>query len=363
MADESNGEKTEDATPKKRNEARQKGQVAMSNELVVAVMLCAAIASFLILGRSLAVSVGLLVIDGAERAAQLCMSELAVQDVSALLTAASADVARSLAIMLAPVLLVGFLVSYGQIGVQLTPKAMATDLNKLNPLSGFKKIFGPRGFVRTGLGLLKIALIATVVATVTWFELPEFSQAAGTDAKFTAAAIGRVVLRATAAAAVVILALSLIDLVYQRYQHAKDLKMSKKEVKDEAKNSEGDPQVKARIRQVQREMAMNRMMADVPDADAVVMNPTHFAVALRYRDGEDAAPRVVAKGMDHVALRIRDLARESGVAVVEDPPLARALHRACEIGEHVPEELFEAVARLLAYVYRMEGRATAAAAE
>ena len=121
--------------------------------------------------------------------------------------------------------------------------------------------------------------------------------------------------------------------------------------------------MKARIRQVQREMAMNRMMADVPEADAVVMNPTHFAVALRYRDGEDAAPRVVAKGMDHLALRIRDLARESEVAVIEDPPLARALHRACEIGEHVPEELFEAVARLLAYVYRMEGRATAAATD
>ena len=157
-----------------------------------------------------------------------------------------------------------------------------------------------------------------------------------------------------------ILALSLIDLVYQRFQHAKDLKMSKKEVRDEQKNSEGDPQVKARIRQVQREMAMNRMMADVPDATVVVTNPTHYAVALQYSRRRGRAPRVVAKGMDHLALRIRDLARESEVAVIEDPPLARALHRACEIGEHVPEELFEAVARLLAYVYRMEGRATAA---
>lgn len=363
MADESSGEKTEEATPKKRDEAREKGQVAMSNEFVVALMLIAAIASFLVLGGGLARSAGVLVVDGAKRASELCMSELAVQDASALLTAASAGVARSLAIILAPVLLVGFLVSYGQIGVQLTPKAMETDLNKLNPVSGWKKIFGPRGFMRTGLGLLKILLIASVVAAVTWFMLPEFSQAAGTDAKFTVGVIGRVVLRAVASGALVILALSLIDLVYQRFQHSKDLKMSKKEVKDEAKNSEGDPQVKARIRQVQREMAMNRMMADVPEADAVVMNPTHFAVALRYRDGEDAAPRVVAKGMDHLALRIRDLARESEVAVIEDPPLARALHRACEIGEHVPEELFEAVARLLAYVYRMEGRATAAATD
>lgn len=132
--------------------------------------------------------------------------------------------------------------------------------------------------------------------------------------------------------------------------------MSKKEIKDEHKNAEGDPQVKARIRQVQREVASRRMMDDVPDATVVVMNPTHYAVALRYEDGSDAAPRVVAKGLDLVALRIRDVADAAGVMVVEEPPLARALHRSCEIGDPVPEDLFEAVAKLLAYVYRVQGK-------
>ena len=158
--------------------------------------------------------------------------------------------------------------------------------------------------------------------------------------------IGRVVLHAVACGALVILALSPIDLVYQRFQHAKDLKMSKKEVRDEAKNSEGDPQVKARIRQVQREMAMNRMMADVPEADAVVMNPTHFAVALQHATATARTPRRASSPRawttSPCASAISPVSSE--VAVIEDPPLARALHRACEIGEHVPEELFEAVA-------------------
>lgn len=356
MADDSNGDKTEEATPKRRNDARDKGQVAMSTEFVAALMLAAMIAAMMVQGRQLVTSLGSLVIDGSVRASNLSLRELTAGDFAALLSSFSGDVAVALALLVAPVLLVGFLISYGQVGFKITPKAMKFDLNKLNPTSGFKKIFGPRGLVRTGLGILKISLIGTVVALVTWWQLPVIALAAGTDAAFAAMTIGRVVLRAVTAGVGVVLALSLIDVIYQRYQHNKDLKMTKKEVKDEAKNAEGDPKVKARIRQVQREMAMARMMDDVPKADAVIMNPTHYAVALRYKDGVDAAPRVVAKGLDHVALRIRDIAREHGVAVIEEPPLARALHRACDVGDTVPEELFEAVARVLAYVYRMEGR-------
>ena len=156
-----------------------------------------------------------------------------------------------------------------------------------------------------------------------------------------------------------IIAISLIDLIYQRYQFAKDMRMSKKEIRDEHKNSEGDPHVKARIRQIQREVAMGRMMDDVPDATVVITNPTHYAVALRYVDGSDAAPTVLAKGLDEVALRIRAVAAEHDVLVVEEPPLARALHRACGIGDPVPEELFEAVAKVLAYVYRAQGAVAA----
>lgn len=363
MADEDKDAKTEEATPRKREEARSQGQVAQSSEFVAAAMLAAGIGSFLALGRRLVTSLGMLFQDGASRAAELGPETLAPQDFSAILIGASRDAAIALAMFVTPMIAMGFLISYGQVGIKLTPKAMSIDPNKLNPISGFKKIFGPRGVVRTGLGLLKIAAIGTVVALVTWSQTGANSLAAGVDAAATAAAIGRTMLRAASAGVVVILAISLIDLVYQRHQHSRDLRMSKQEIKDEAKNSEGDPKVKARIRQIQREMSSQRMMDDVPGATVVVTNPTHYAVALRYEDGRDAAPKVVAKGLDHVALKIREIAAENGVMIVEEPPLARALHRACEIGDAVPEELFEAVAKLLAYVYRASGQTSHQRAE
>jgi flagellar biosynthesis protein FlhB len=170
-------------------------------------------------------------------------------------------------------------------------------------------------------------------------------------------AIGRIVSRAAVAGVIVITLLALFDLWFQRAQHAKEMKMSKKELRDEHKSSEGDPMVKARIRQVQREVASQRMMEEVPNATVVVTNPTHFAVALRYTSEEGGAPRVVAKGVDEIARKIKDVAREAGVLVYEDPPLARALHRGCQIGDEVPEELFQAVAGVLAYVYRVQGGA------
>ena len=173
-------------------------------------------------------------------------------------------------------------------------------------------------------------------------------------------AVGHVILKCSIGAMTVVLALSLVDLAYQRYQHEKDLKMSKQEVKDDMKSSEGDPHLKARIRAVQRELASQRMMQDVPKATVVVTNPTHYAVALLYeRGGEDgvgaSTPRVVAKGVDHIAQRIKEVAREAHVVCFEDVPLARALHAQCEIGDEIPVDLFQAVASVLAYVYRVQG--------
>ena len=354
MADDA--EKTEEPTARKLDEARGKGQVALSNEFVTGAMLAAMVGSILVLGGPLASATGSLIADASARASALSMSSLSPQDFAAILSGASTDVAYALALLVTPVILMGFLTSYGQVGFRLTPKAVGFDPNKLNPVKGAKKIFGARGWVRTALGLAKILLIGTVVAIITWHDLPKLTLAAGTDAATTGFVIGGVMLRAVSGGIAVILALSLIDLVYQRFQHSKDMRMSKQEIKDEAKNSDGDPQVKARIRQIQREFATSRMMEDVPKATAVVANPTHFSVALRYEDGRDIAPTVVAKGLDHVALRIREVAEEAGVMVVVEPPLARALHRSCEIGDAVPEELFEAVAKLLAYVYRVQGQ-------
>ncbi len=353
-------DKTEEATPKQREEARSKGQVANSTEFVAAVMLCTTIGSFLFLGTGLASASGQGVVDGMASLATLGPAELDAGQFAGLMVHAGSGVAAALALLVAPVLLVGFVVSYGQVGLRLTPRAVTVDLNKINPISGAKKILGPRGAVRTLLGLLKVILLGTVIAMVAWREVPRLTWVAGTDAVTTVAAVGGLMLKAATAGAVVFLMLSIIDLVYQRFQHSKDLRMSRKDIKDEHKNSEGDPQVRARIRQVQREMATRRMMDDVPDATVVITNPTHYAVALRYQDGRDAAPTVVAKGLDQVALRIREIAREHGVMIFEEPPLARALHRTCDVGDAVPEDLFEAVAKVLAYVYRSEGRSVTA---
>ena len=360
MAEGEGGDKTEEATGKRLSDARAKGQVAMSSEFIAGLMLAASIGSMLVLGKGLTGAAGMLLSGSFDRMSILATEELTAGDFSAIMSNSVQGMATALATLLIPVLLVGFVAGYGQVGFMISPKAVGFDPAKLSFASGAKKIFGARGAVRTGLGLLKIILIGTTVVTVAFWQLPAISAVVGTDATQVVRAIGHVFLLAATAGVIVIVALSLIDFVYQRFQHAKDMRMSKKEVKDEAKNSEGDPQVKARIRQVQRELAMARMMDDVPSATVVITNPTHYAVALRYEDGRDAAPTVVAKGLDEVALRIRALATESNVMIVEEPPLARALHRACDIGDAVPENLFEAVAKVLAYVYRMEGRAVSA---
>jgi len=359
MSDEDKDGKTEEATARRLEEARADGQVAMSTEFVAGVMLAATAISILTVGSGLTDAAGMLVVDGANEASRLAIQELVVGDFTGLLRRAGDAVIGPLTLLVGPVLVIGLLVGYGQIGLQLSPKAIGIKPEKLNPISGFKKVLGPRGFMRTALGVLKISCIATAVATVCWFEVPAISSVAGTDVQTSVAAIGRLLFRTTFAGLLVIIAISLIDLLYQRLQFAKDMRMSKKEIRDENKNAEGDPHVRARIRQIQREMAMSRMMDDVPDATVVVTNPTHYAVALRYVDGTDAAPTVLAKGLDEVALRIRAIAAENGVLVLEEPPLARALHRSCDIGDAVPEDLFEAVAKVLAYVYRAQGAAAA----
>lgn len=359
MADEDKDAKTEEATPRKLEEARADGQVAMSTEFVAGIMLAATVISIMTVGGGLTEAAGLLVVDGAQEASRLAIQELVVGDFTGLLRRAGNSVFGPLTLLVGPVLMVGLLVGYGQIGLQLSPKAVQVKVEKLNPISGFKKVLGPRGFMRTGLGVLKISCIGTAIAMVCWFEIPAISSVAGTDVQTCLVAIGRLLLRTTAAGLLVIIAISLIDLIYQRLQFAKDQRMSKKEIRDEHKNAEGDPHVRARIRQIQREMAMSRMMDDVPDATVVITNPTHYAVALRYVDGTDAAPTVLAKGLDEVALRIRAIATENDVVVVEEPPLARALHRACDVGDAVPEDLFEAVAKVLAYVYKAQGAAAA----
>jgi flagellar biosynthetic protein FlhB len=248
-----------------------------------------------------------------------------------------------------------------QSGGKTAPQAIKPQFNKLNPLHGLKNLFSPNSVVEAVKGLLKVGLVGAVVSMALFPKLDELAALVGlSPADLLATGAGEA-MHIARLAAVAYLAIGLADLFWQRYRHEKSLRMDKQEVKDEFKNTDLPAEVKGQIRKRAIEASRARMMDAVPTADVVVTNPTHYSVALRY-DGAHLAPVVVAKGKDHVAFRIRELAREAGVAVVPDPPLARALHASVEVGQMIPEELYQAVAQLLAYVYRVAGRRAAAGA-
>ena len=225
-----------------------------------------------------------------------------------------------------------------------------------------QRLFSMRSVMRASMALAKVLVVMATIGIVAWLQAPKVSALAGSDLGPALQMVGAILVRCVASALLAILALGLIDLVFQRAQHAKDMRMTREEVKQEMKNTEGDPHLKARVRQIQREVASRRMMADVPNATVVVTNPTHYAVALMYdrESAEGSAPRVVAKGVDAVAQRIKGVAADAGVTLFEDRPLARALHARTEIGDEVPADLFEAVAAVLAYVYRVDRRTVGA---
>lgn len=360
MADDSDDDKTESATAHKRDEAREQGQVALSSELIVALLLCGWAATLAFGGGKLGTALGGTLRGTLERLGELGTQELSIPSAAALLASIARPVAAAFLGLLAPLFLLGLLASYGQIGFRLTPKAIEADAAKLNPLKGLERLFSSRSIVRTLLALAKIALIVASMVGAAWTQIDHIVLLAGAELGPALAGTGHIALRCVAAAMLAILVLAAADAAYQRWQHERDLRMSRKDIKEEHKTLEGDPHIKSRIRRVQMELAARRMMSDVPKATVVVTNPTHYAVALRYerkaRDGGPAgAPRVVAKGVDAVAQRIKEVAREAGVICFEDVPLARALHARCQLGDEVPLDLYQAVAEVLAYVYRVQG--------
>lgn len=358
MADDTTkDEKTEDATPHKLSEARNKGQVAYSKEFSTGVGMVAATLAMLAVGGRIANTTGEYLrfrLQGLKLGADVSLEP---HHIAELVRGAARFLVPSVLMFLAPLVILTAIGGYSQVGFQIASEAIEPDPNKINPAKGAKNIISMKGVVRTVMATLKIAVLLTAMMGVLYTQRERFSQLAGADLRMVLIVIGEVLGKATLMCVVVLALLSILDLVYQKHQHKTDMKMTKQEVKEEAKSADGDPKVKARIRQIQREMAGRRMMADVPDATVVLTNPTHYAVALRYQDdGMGGAPTVVAKGVDDVAQMIKQVAREAGVLVVEDPPLARALHRSAEIGDEIPAELFGAVAKILAYVFRMNGR-------
>jgi flagellar biosynthetic protein FlhB len=266
---------------------------------------------------------------------------------------------RSFASAAAPVILAalaaGILASVAQVGLRFTGKQLKPSFQKLNLAKGLKNMVSPNQGVELLKSLLKLSAVGVVAVQAVWSRLPTFGLLVGLPPGALLSALAQLVssiaFRVVGAMAVI----AALDYAYQRRKHAKSLKMSKEEVKKEVKESDVSPEMKAQQRRRQSDAARKRMLSDVPSADVVVVNPTHFAVALRY-DGSKPAPEVVAKGVDHLALKIRSIAEEAGVTIVHEPPLARALYRDVELGHQIPEELFTAVAEVLAFVFRTARR-------
>lgn len=350
-------DKTEKATPKRREEARRRGQVAKSMDLNGAVVLVAALLALSLLAPHVAA-----VAEGAMRDGFARMAHPQQMMTAAGLGELFAMTARSLLLGVAPIagvcLLAGIVANLGQTGIKPATQALVPDPKRLNPVNGAKNLFGTRMLFEGGKSIAKVAVVGVIVALALIPKLTDVSATVGASPAALGAQLASMVLAIAQRAAFAYLLIGAIDFGYQRWRHEKSLRMSKEDLKEEMKQHSLPAEVKGALRRRQLQQARARMMAAVPQADVVVVNPTHFAVALKY-DGTKPAPECVAKGQDLIALQIRRLAEEHGVPVIEDRPLARSLHAAIEVGQLVPEELFQAVAQVLAYVYRVARRRTA----
>ncbi len=358
MAEEGDrDDKTEAATPKRREDAREEGQVAMSSDAIAAAGLVASAVVLVVGGGMIARSSGMLIRGVCLDIGTLGRAEFTETEWANLVAQSAKSLSLPALALILPLGAVVTFAAYAQAGLRIAPKAIKWNPGRLNPVQGWGRVFSTRGVVRTLSSLVKILLITGVTCWAAWNDVPLMSSIAGGDLGPALVVFGKVFTHCSLAALIAIVAVALFDFLYQRWQHERDLRMSKKDIQEEVKSTDGDPHVKARIRAIQREMSRRRMMADVPKATVVITNPTHYAVALRYeKQGDEAtgrAPIVVAKGVDDVAQRIKAIAREAGVPLHEDVPLARALHARVEIGQEIPEQLFQAVASVLAYVYRI----------
>ncbi len=351
MAEGSSGEKTEAATGKRREKALEEGQVAVSQEVNSLIVLLLAFSLLFVVGGFMSRLLG-------ENSRYLFGQAhiFLLDNPYALVEIASANFAlilKTLAPIMLTVMVAGVAANVLQVGWHVNISAMAFRWSKLNPVSGLKQIVSKKSAFELFKNVLKI----TIISTMGWLTINGvIGEVVGTSLLTLdgAAAVGKTMMMKLVYRMLALLALlAVADWTFQKWQHEEDLKMTKQEVKEEAKDLDGDPQIKARIRSMQLENLRRRMMADVPTADVVITNPTHFAVALKYMPG-DPAPKVVAKGADHVARRIKEIARENRVPVIENKPLARALHKVVEIGHYIPDELYKAVAEILAYVYRLK---------
>jgi flagellar biosynthetic protein FlhB len=353
-------DRTEKPTPKRKQEARKKGQVARSTDLSGAGVLAGGLIAVMLTAPAIVSRTG-----GAMTAFFALASHPHAVTSAAGLSGLFHTVLSVMLGTVAPVagicVAACVLVNVAQLGgLRFHIGAVKPDFKKINPVSGFKNTFGSRIVFETGKNLVKVASVGVIIALALIPDLTHLGASVGTTPFALGHLLSAGVTGIAERAAAAYLLIGLVDFVYQRRKHVKSLRMTKQEVKEEFKQYNLPPEVRSALRRRQMQQARARMMAAVPQADVVVTNPTHFAVALMY-NGEHPAPVVVAKGQDHVAFQIRKLAEEHDIPIVPDPPLARELHRVVEIGQMIPAELYAAVAQVLAFVYRLAARKKAGA--
>ena len=350
------GEKTEKATPRKKSKAREEGQVARSQEIGTAFLFIFMFAALGMLGEYM--------LNGLLRVFRHSFTIIPAAGELLDTAALSGQISYMLLqiiLILAPIMLValftGFTTSVIQVGWHPTTKPLKPKFSKLNPLNGIKRLFSAHALVELAKSLLKFTIILMVIYDIMKDEAPHLYQLLDMEMLPAVIYVGDVCLRLGLNVGTAYLLIAAGDFAFVRWKHAKDLRMSKQEVKEEYKNVEGNPQIKGKIRQKMREASMRRMMQEVPKADVIITNPTHFAVALSYNKEKGEAPVVAAKGMDHLALRIKELAKEHNVTIVENKPLARTLYATVDVGREIPPELYQTVAEVLAYVYKLKNPA------
>jgi flagellar biosynthetic protein FlhB len=352
MADQ-DGDKTQDPTPHRRQQAREQGQVAKSQDLGSAALLLVGLLLLLMLGGGV---VDFVAAYGRRQLGGEAWLSADTNFVASEWIRVMFGLGKVVLPLFGILMIGGIVANVMQIGFLFLPEKLLPDITRLDPLKGFGRIFSLANFVHLAFGIVKLLLIGTVAYICLWKQKDTILGLTGLSVPEIAAFLPDTLLWISIKIAFALLILALLDYGFQWWKHEQDLRMTNQEVREEMKNLEGNPQVISRRKQVQRQLAMNRLSTEVPKADVIITNPTELAIAIQYLPDEMAAPIVVAKGAGEVAKRIRKLALENGVPIVERKPLAQALYRDVDIGKPIPSEKYAAVAEVLAYVYQLKGK-------
>jgi flagellar biosynthetic protein FlhB len=351
--DEDDSQKTEEPTAKKLEDSRKKGEVPLSKEMNNWVMLLVGTIVLLSFGGTMMASM-------ADSFKTLLMNSFQLHGASGgigkVLYELFMDVASAMFVPIIIFIIAAIGAGIVQVGPMIAPESIKPKLSKISPIAGFKRLFSMRSIFEFVKGILKISIVATISVILLYPFFQSIDHFVGLPLPQILDEFWALLFRMMAGVLVVLFVLAVLDVLYQRMEHMKKMRMSRKEVKDEHRQTEGDPHIKAKLRQLRMQKAQQRMIQSVPDATVVITNPTHYAIALKYDGDTMDAPLCVAKGVDKVAARIREVAKENDVELVENKPLARALYDTVEIDETIPMEHYQAVAEIISYVYRLKGK-------